>query len=168
MKTKDLKVKRTKRDLAKLLSGVTGIDPKGCGELITDFLTVIEKCLLAGESVELQGIGKFEPKEYKDFLKRNPSKPENMVKVPLHRKCVYTQSFILKAKLNGDYEEYKRETEARIRKHLKKKKEKAERVKQTFPETKESIPPTEAKKPKTPKKPKTSSTSENPFKKKRT
>ena len=94
------KNKFTRSNILEIIQSGTGIDPRKANELSIRIIKALVDALIAGDDVELRGLGTLEVKERKTYSARNPKTGES-VTVPSHRRVIFRPGRELKAALKS-------------------------------------------------------------------
>jgi len=94
------KQKFTRSNILEIIQSGAGIDPRKANELSIRIIKTLADTLIAGDDVELRGLGTLEVKERKTYSARNPKTGE-AVTVPSHRRVIFRPGRELKAALKN-------------------------------------------------------------------
>ncbi len=90
----------TKQQLLEQIVGTTGLSRPDVERVYEAFIEKTSGALVAGEKVELRGLGIFEPKETKARTGRNPATGAS-IEIAASRKATFRPSKELKDRLAG-------------------------------------------------------------------
>jgi DNA-binding protein HU-beta len=86
-------------DIVRAVANKSGLPMTVVAKVTDDLLDVIGLCLAAGEEVNLRQFGKFEPRDRKAVVRKNPRTGED-IQVPAKTGVGFIPSPVLKQRLN--------------------------------------------------------------------
>jgi integration host factor subunit alpha len=89
----------TKADIISLIQTENGYSLKKSAELVETFLEIIKRTLESGEDVMISGFGKFQIKDKRVRIGRNPATGDDMI-LPARRVVTFKCSGRLKDRIN--------------------------------------------------------------------
>ena len=92
---------KTKAELIAAMAEKTGITKADTGKMMEAFIAVVQKELIQGEKVRLDGIGIFTPVTRAARKAHNPQNPTQKIDVPAKKTVTFKPALDLRRDMNG-------------------------------------------------------------------